>query len=193
MGNRRLRLRHVFIFCLLLYIGVISYVTLHITKHGIVYDMGSAEYAVNVALNNPRLMNSTKNKLMHSFILNKQYKTTSPLSVNTYTAPKLYQKIDLNWKKLFPKGLSEDTNIIYIYKDEYKLDLEGQLMLNAIHTIRLDGYENFSYNFEITNIISNDLNKSSYRLTIKFREQVAEIRPNEVKRDYFLHFPWGIN
>ena len=171
---------------LLIYLGIVAYLSLHITKKGIVYNLGNTcEEAVELALSNRALMDVTYQKIIQFPELCKKYGCKSPYFVFTSEDSQISKELDLNWDKLF--SYSYSNHIKYNYKKKYthKEIMEGHIKLEMFDSIKLWG-DSCYYKFTP----KDDANKSSYDLSLNWREYSAKITDSGVEREYFLHFPW---
>ena len=171
---------------LLIYLGIMAYVGLHITNKGIVYNLGkTCEEAVELAVSDKDLMDETYRKIIRFPELCKKYGCKS-LLVNDFTEPKIYKELDLNWDKLFSNSF--DNDILYDYKKKYTHQeiMKGHIALGMIDSIKL--FSNSCY-YKFTPK-DDDKNKTSYDLSLNWREYSAKITDSGVEREYFLRFPW---
>ena len=115
MVRRKLTLFRTFMILIFIYLGVISYVSLHITSKGIVYNMGdTCEEAIVLALSDKALMDETEKKLMRFPDLCKKYECSARYLVFDTLNPKVYKELNLDLNKLL--HYSFRNTVEYIYK-----------------------------------------------------------------------------
>lgn len=182
MARRKLTLFRTFMILIFIYLGVMSYVGLHVTSKGIVYNMGdTCEEAIELVLSNKALMDETEKKLMRFPDLCKKYECSARYLVFDTLNPKVYKELNLDLNKLFHYSFGNKVEYIYKKKYSHKEIMKVAPTSDMIDKIRIWERDSCYYEF--------DINKDSYSLSLHFREYSVKITNNGVEREYFLRFP----
>jgi len=172
-----------FVLLVIISFGTMAYLSFHITPKGIVHNMGKiCEECVVTAESNKTLMDKTYAKLIRYPRLLEKYGNNAKFFINKWDSSKIYYALDLDWDKLFSYSSNPDIEINYKEKYTYDKIKKNNITLDMIDSFIVRG--GCHYTFTVDKI-----NPSMYKLKVNWRDIVAEITPNGVKRDYFVKFP----
>ncbi len=171
-------------------LGFIAYGTLHLTKDGIVYNMGKpCESAVDLAYRDKTLMNSTLQKLSRFFDIYAKYGYTCEYSINKYSTPNIFRDLDLDWEKLHPDPYNPD--VIYIFKDDcMKIIKEQKITPDMVDKVEVCD-SSCCYVFDLHNNTSGNIDMNSTKLSVRvgYRTEIeANITSSGIEREYFWRF-----